>query len=1125
MRSILYLLLTSGCLLCGDFVHAQQAPILLNFDGSPKELALDENEKLLLVNGDFKVIYLVDLKTQQANPIPISDFFSLKAARQSGDKVYFELGDDLDKVGEINLVTKTFTKSDWPAQATNLTYNRLLIDVGSNRYKIFDGKLTIIDKNLIKKPEVVTQPVVKEPAVVAVKEGAMDTVALKKKYLASDDFNTNFTLIYEELVQTKKFKEAEFLYEKLAKDFTKITNVYTQLAWCNMFLNKWDDANKYVQYADLSNPGDLSVAAIKSYIAAAKGDFESMNKLIRFIAFTDVQASSYDYLLLDIKDLLDYKILTQENGNKYKTALKTAYDSRSKVYDEAMAVLNSSMDAYGKGDYKTVLKKYRQAQEIISTKAPQEFKYLETIVTWNAASLLIYSNENHPEVDYRAVFENNFKTAFKYDLENARLKFNAGWWYAIYLKGYNDFATAENVLMKSMPYAEKLPSMVFGDDVGEMMNLYCQTLLQQDKVSQLQTWGKKLYDNPSLRFEYQYDINGLNYQGMSYMDSDKQKADSKFKEALKYAEEVGFKDTEIEVKSNMATNYYFMNRKSEAYSLYNEIIAYYRGKKNYQQLEVTLNNTAAFYLGDKNYAKAASLFEEAISTLEYMRSTAEGDNEEGNVLFLQRVISAYQFMAICYAELNRPDKLFETQNLMTARVLAESIGRYDQKIVPKNVSYAQFQSSLAPDEAAIFYTNTKAGEVVIHAVTNSTSKATVVDKTAYWVALKKKWLDRFHRKDPPGSSYKPVRYDPSKTLSTQLNPSDMDEHMDLIRGVVDQSIPTGDDVQKVIFQEYLGGYYDWLIKPVISVIGSKKRLIIFPDGVLNFLPFDALIDENGKYLAQRFEIKFSPSAQVRELLRNRQYSPNRKPFLAMGGAIYEKMEEPPVELSDETKYLELAIEARENAEKGAPQRQVYASIFKSKMNYLPGTLQEVKNLSGIFSNAEVYTGEQMTEAFIKNLSNSGKLKDYRVIHLATHGFAIPQFPQLSGVAMCIFPTMRNNQDGYLTAPEIAQLEMNADLVVLSACETALGKIYGGEGVSGLMQSLLIGGANRALVTLWPVSDQGTMYFMTGLYTLTEKEGKSYEEAINIMKNRFINGEFGEVFKAPQFWAPYVQYGL
>ena len=108
--------------------------------------------------------------------------------------------------------------------------------------------------------------------------------------------------------------------------------------------------------------------------------------------------------------------------------------------------------------------------------------------------------------------------------------------------------------------------------------------------------------------------------------------------------------------------------------------------------------------------------------------------------------------------------------------------------------------------------------------------------------------------------------------------------------------------------------------------------------------------------------------------------------------------------------------------------------------------------------------------------------------------------------------------------EISDLKLNADFVALSACETGLGKVYAGEGVSGLMQSLFISGANGMSVSLWAVSDQGTMYFMTGLYDLVFNHGYGYSDGMNEMKRRFIKGDYGETFQHPNYWAPYVYYG-
>ena len=116
------------------------------------------------------------------------------------------------------------------------------------------------------------------------------------------------------------------------------------------------------------------------------------------------------------------------------------------------------------------------------------------------------------------------------------------------------------------------------------------------------------------------------------------------------------------------------------------------------------------------------------------------------------------------------------------------------------------------------------------------------------------------------------------------------------------------------------------------------------------------------------------------------------------------------------------------------------------------------------------------------------------------------------------------EDGYLRIDEIVELKLEADFVNLSACETGLGKVYSGEGVVGLTQAFLLAGANSLSVSLWQVPDASTTDFMVALYKIVAEEGLSYADAIAEVKRRFIKGEFGEQWRAPRYWAPFVYYG-
>jgi len=186
---------------------------------------------------------------------------------------------------------------------------------------------------------------------------------------------------------------------------------------------------------------------------------------------------------------------------------------------------------------------------------------------------------------------------------------------------------------------------------------------------------------------------------------------------------------------------------------------------------------------------------------------------------------------------------------------------------------------------------------------------------------------------------------------------------------------------------------------------------------------------------------------------------------------------------------------------------------------LPGTLSEAQGVSRLLG-GDLVVSEKVTEAAIKELSVTGRLKEYRVLHFATHGIVDPVIPELSAVVLSQAPKLNTTEDGYLQAREIVELNLAADFVNLSACETGLGRIVNGEGIVGLTQSFLLAGANGISVSLWKVDDTATMEFMLEVYKRVKNEGMSYADALTATKRSFIAGKYA----SPCYWAPFVYYG-
>jgi CHAT domain-containing protein len=189
---------------------------------------------------------------------------------------------------------------------------------------------------------------------------------------------------------------------------------------------------------------------------------------------------------------------------------------------------------------------------------------------------------------------------------------------------------------------------------------------------------------------------------------------------------------------------------------------------------------------------------------------------------------------------------------------------------------------------------------------------------------------------------------------------------------------------------------------------------------------------------------------------------------------------------------------------------------------LPGTENEVQAIFKQFDEKDkkalVQIKKNANEEFIK----SGELRKYRLLHFATHGFVNTWKPELSGILLAQDTTI--NEDGILYSGEIYNLKLNADLTVLSACETGLGKIKKGEGLIGLTRALLYAGSKNIIVSLWKVADKSTSDLMIDFYkNLLEakQEKQEFSQALQQAKLKMIDeGKYAHPF----YWSPFILIG-
>jgi CHAT domain-containing protein len=157
----------------------------------------------------------------------------------------------------------------------------------------------------------------------------------------------------------------------------------------------------------------------------------------------------------------------------------------------------------------------------------------------------------------------------------------------------------------------------------------------------------------------------------------------------------------------------------------------------------------------------------------------------------------------------------------------------------------------------------------------------------------------------------------------------------------------------------------------------------------------------------------------------------------------------------------------------------------------------------------------------RSLVSSGKLNQYRYVHFATHGLIDSIHPDLSAVVLSLVDENGNPQDGYLRLNEIFNLDLPADMVVLSGCETGLGKEIRGEGLIGLTRGFMYAGVARVVTSLWRVDDEATAELMVRFYRSILKDRKRPAEALRAAQ---VEMSKQERWRAPHYWAGFVLQG-
>ena len=633
---------------------------------------------------------------------------------------------------------------------------------------------------------------------------------------------------------------------------------------------------------------------------------------------------------------------------------------------------------------------------------------------------------------------------------------------------------------------------------------------------------------------------------------EKQKALEYYGQALPIRRAVGDRQGEAWTLTNIGVVYAELGEKQKALEYFGQALAIFRAVGDREGEAAALGSIARIERDRGELAQARTRIEAALELIESLRAAAPGP--ELRATFLASKRDAYEFYIDLLVRLDEREPgrghdraAFQASERSRARSLLELLteARMDvrQGIAPElkereravHARIAGIQSQLlrvmsrakpnpaevAALEEALKRADAEREQVELEIRRKHPRYAALQYPTPVGVASVQEVLDEqtalleYVLTRESALLFVLTRAD-FRVLRLGVTPATIRERVEKLRAAI------AEGPRWTVFSNYVLNarwLYQDLIQPAEKWLAGKRELIIVPDGVLHYLPFEVLLTKGEltveprelSYLARDYAVRYVPSASVLvELSRpEAERSKPEKTLVAYADPIYGE--------PDEASAVGKAL------------RSMWGEL--RRLPRLPYSRQEVERIARLYPDAEVtlFLGAEAREENVK----SGEPARYRFVHFAAHGVLNEKQPQYSGIVLTVGatrsgstappePAMRQEatEDSLLQVYEIFNLKLTADVVVLSACETGLGREVRGEGMVGLTRAFLYAGAQAVVVSLWKVADPATAELMMRFYRQM-KAGVGKAEALRRARlELFREGRYVH----PYYWAPFVLVG-
>ena len=551
-------------------------------------------------------------------------------------------------------------------------------------------------------------------------------------------------------------------------------------------------------------------------------------------------------------------------------------------------------------------------------------------------------------------------------------------------------------------------------------------------------------------------------------------------QALDIAKEINDKKGEMVINSNLGQLYLYQKEFKKASDCFSTALSISRTSKDLIVESCTYCNIAMLCLTRNDVPKAFSALSASIKVLEKM-SVIHGESETFQIGFADRHNDPYRLMVVVLLKLGNIDQALSVSELGRARSLAQQMEtQYSAKPLP---SFDPFQWIDPKDVVRkkpytclsfCFYAG-----YVFYWVLKANMKTICKEMSSrQWLSADSQPQRDFFQdklKDLANKCYREfsllsgercedrylVLHDEHSEARSPTKSEGSPEHKQSLKACQVEEKNEGGSEE----DQPLKVLYKVTIAPVAYLLEGSEEIVVVPDRSLYIVPFSALMNEKGEFVAERFRVRYTPSLTTLKLIQDS-----------------------PADYHSESGVLLVGDPA------------------VGTLPRLPCAKKEVEMIGNIL-NVRPLTGEEATKEAVLH-----KIHSVSLIHIAAHGE-----PERGHIALA--PSNRENNDFLLTMADISAVRLRAKLVVLSCCHSGKGQIKA-EGVVGIARAFLGSGARSVLASLWAVDDEATMAFMKQFYQHLVNEKSASESLHESMKWMRENPDYSEVRK----WAPFVLIG-